>query len=130
MNRNINRKESTMEILRKEPLPRIYAELPFVRENRGGFVDSPEDIRRVALFRDIARGKRCVSELDSDNRIVAKIEVSPEMVDRVGASGEIVTWKYFSWKPHDVSHVSETGKPRPYEAVSLEDAGLGSPISL
>ena len=130
MNRNINRKESTMEILRKEPLPRIYAELPFVRENRGGFVDSPGDVRRLELLQDIVKGKRCVSELDTDNRIVAKIEVSPEIVERAGTSGEIITWRYFYWKPHDASHVCEPGKPRPYEAVSVEDAGLDSMFSL
>ena len=130
MDANVKNKDVTMEIYRKEPLPRIFAELPFVREGLGSFVDSFDDIQHVELFRDIVRGKRCVSELDTDNRIVAKIEMSPEMVERAGTSGEIITWRYFYWKPHDVSHVCEPGKPRPYEAVSVEDAGLDSPFSL
>lgn len=130
MNVYYNGRENTVGIFRKRPIPHVFTAVPFVRLDRGGFVDSPEDARLLELFRDIVNGKRCVSELDTSYRLVMKIEISPDVVDRTGVTNDPVDWWYFYWKRHDASHVFEPGKPRPFEAVSVKDAGLGCMFSL
>jgi len=120
----INEEEVVMEILRREPAPGIYAEMSFVRVGNGALVDSPDDSGLIELFRECAEGKRCISELDSDNLIVVKVDVPARVLKSRKHSYGVIEWLFYSWKPRDMYHVGDPDKHRPFEAVSLEAAGI------
>lgn len=121
---NIFTKGNIMNIYRNNALPGIYVELPFIRVSNGGFVDSTADIGLIRFFRECAEGKRCISELNSENLIVVKVDVPFKVINNKERSGEIIEWFFYFWKPGDKTHVSEPGKRRPFEAVDLESAGI------
>ena len=113
-----------MEIYRKSAISDTYAELPFVRLGNGSFVDSLDDSGLIKLFRECAEGRSCISELDSENLIMVKVDVPSRVINSKEHSGEIVEWLFYFWKPRDKQHVSDFFKHWPYEAVNLENAGI------
>jgi len=112
------------QIARREPLPEAYAKLPFIRKGDGMFVDVPEDIGRIMLLRDCAAGNRCLSELDSENLVVAKVDVPVELITDEKHSGDMIPWFFYFWRPWDRHHAARPEGRRPFEAVTLEQAGL------
>jgi len=114
----------TMHIFRSKTIPNIYTELPFIREGKGAFVDSAADTDRISFFQECAEGKRCISELDTQNRIIIMVKIPSEVINSQEHSGEAVEWSIYYWKPGDKHHTSEPGKHRPFEAVDLERAGI------
>lgn len=115
----------TMHIFRSKSIPNIYTEIPFIREGKGAFVDLPSDTDRISFFRECAEGKRCISDLDTQNRIIIMVKVPSEVINGKEHTGEIVEWLFYFWKPGDKKHASEPGKYRPFEGVDLERAGIG-----
>lgn len=117
-------KGDMMEIYRRNSLPGIYAELPFIRMGGCAFIDSSDDIGVVRFLWDCAAGNRCISELDAGNFIFVKADVPSLLFNNKEFSGEFVEWLIYFWKSGDKHHVSEPGKHRPFEAVDLESAGI------
>lgn len=113
-----------MNIYRKNPIGNIYAGLPFVRVGKGAFVDSTADIAYIKLFQECAEGKRCISEMETQNRIIIKVDVPSEVLNSNKHSGEVVEFFIYYWTPADKHHVSDPGRHLPFEAVSLKKAGI------
>ena len=113
-----------LEIYRSGPIPDTYFGIPFVRLGTGTFADVPDDLGRITLFRDCAAGIRCISELDSKNIVVLKVEVPEEVIENKEHSGEVVHWRFYFWRPWDRKHKDSQEGRKPYEAVALEEAGL------
>jgi len=113
-----------MEIYRKGPIPDTFFGIPFVRLGTGTFANVPDDLGRITLFRDCAAGTRCISELDSKNLVMLKAEVPEEVITNEEHSGEVVRWRLYFWRPWDRNHKDSPEGRRPFEAVTLEEAGL------
>jgi 5-methylcytosine-specific restriction endonuclease McrA len=108
---------------KKQQIPVIYAELPFVRCYLNcQLADSIEDIPNLTALKDVASGGACPSSLETSDHFVVKCGLPDDLLTRTGATNELITWSQYTWKLWDVqalfSHV------QPAEAMRIEDAGI------
>lgn len=113
-----------MDLYRSGPVPKAYSNLDFVREGNGMFTDSSQDMGRIEFFQSVAKGEKCLSELDSEFCMVVKADVPSDVLSSKGKSEKLFKWKFYYYKPHDAFHSLSPGRPLPCEAVGLEEAGI------
>jgi hypothetical protein len=112
-----------MEILRKNKIPAIYITIPWIRNPaRNIWADCKEDIELINQMKKVCTGKTCLSSFDGLNNFYIKAEFPENWNDYYGETGECIYWHYYHWNVWDVLYLIENNKP--YEAVSLEDAGI------
>jgi hypothetical protein len=113
-----------MKIFRKNIIPSCYSKIPFVREGICGFSDCPEDQALIKLFKDCAAGRTCISKLDTNNRIVVKVEVPDDIITGEEYTYALAKWTIYYWASQDVVKATRPNGREPYEAVSLKSAGI------
>lgn len=112
-----------MDILRRKPIPLIYANMPFVRESPvARFVDCQEDYELMTEMQAVARGEQCISSMEGASSIRLKCVFPDDILDRKGTSNDLLEWKEYYWRLYDVECM--VSKRYPHEAVTFKEAGI------
>ena len=114
-----------MDVYRKELLPAIYTQIPFVRESAPMLiVDCHEDLPRLQKLQGIIAGNNCISQLQWDHTWFVKAGIPDDIGTLDGTSNIVIKWRVFYWKLWDVESLVTDWKPT--EAVLLTSAGIGN----
>ena len=114
-----------MDFYRREPLPVIYAQLPFVRYSAPVlWADVPEDLRRIEQMKKVALAECCVRTLESPGNFIVKCSLPDDILRRCGRTGQVISWRRFYWAIWDVQWFLDEVEPA--EATPCEEAGIDS----
>jgi hypothetical protein len=112
-----------MDVYRQKSISAIFTELPFIRRSaQCPFVDSLEDANRLQELKDVATGKSCISTLEYRHEFLIRCVLPDDILDRLGATDELLSWHYYSWKVWDVETIFSESMPA--EAVTVAEAGI------
>lgn len=74
-----------MIIYRKNPLPVIYSQIPFLRRVTREFADCKEDLGEINFLKEASEGVHCISELEKKNMFLIAIALDNELFNLRGA---------------------------------------------
>jgi hypothetical protein len=113
-----------MDIHRKTGISEKFAGIPFVRKDTRVFDDAVKNMDLIRRFYDCGEGLADISDFDTEERIVLKIEVPQELFVYDNYTDKPVVWHMYSLKRHDADKIPCPDGRKPYEAVDLEEAGI------
>lgn len=112
-----------MIIFRKEKIPLIYTQLPFLRQSAPGYIaDCEDDLEYIDELKKIANGMICLSQSEADYMFIIRYDIDDNINNYNGDTEKVIESNYYYYKPWDVEYL--INKKIPAEAVLLTDLGI------